>query len=69
MATTRKYYGSAYAIKDWRGPESVNLRLSQEAAIRLAEALQKGTQSCQQLDFAIYAAKSAGHEARITVTS
>jgi len=69
MAGERRYYGSAYATKDWRGAKSVNLRLPREAALRLAEALLKGAQASQQVDFAIYPAKSVGHEARITVTS
>jgi len=69
MAAQRRYYGSAYATKDWRGAKSVNLRLSREASLKLAEVLQKGAQTSQQLDLAICPAKAAGHEARITVTS
>jgi len=36
-----KHGGYAHAIKVWRGPKSVNIRLSAEEAIKLADAIVK----------------------------
>ena len=69
MSPRCRYFGDAYVMKDWRGPKAVNLRMSQEQASRLAEALQKGAAAAPELDLAIYPATGAGKEAGITVTA
>ena len=66
----RKYYGSPYANKCYRGNKSINLVLEKMEAIKLAKSLLAAALEKKKLDVAVYDfRKSKSNKIYTTVTS
>jgi len=66
----RKYYGSLYIDKCYRGNKSINLVLEKSEAIKLAKNILGAVLEKKKLDIAVYdSRKSKANKIYATVTS
>ena len=69
MATKRKYFGHARALKAYIGSKSVDLRLDRSEALLLAEKILRAANTCETLDLTAHLKVLKGGWAHLTVTS
>ena len=66
----RKYYGSAYVAKDYRGKKSINLVLSRNEVLKLNAAMAASGAKADEVTLTIWPCTPGGtHESKITVSA